>query len=125
MVTIFHEINPLPEFDKDQKKLSKKFGTLPNDLEIFIQTQLNLYHKLKTDNGGIFRIPGLAFSTPPIFKAKKIACRALRGRGNKSGIRVIYAYHEKADRIDLIEIYFKGDKENEDRARINARYKQK
>lgn len=64
------------------------------------------------DNGGIFRISGLSFSTPPIFKAKKFACRALRGRGSKSGIRVIYAYNEKEDRIDLIEIYFKGDKEN-------------
>lgn len=77
------------------------------------------------DNGGIFRIPGLSFSTPRIFKVKKFACRSLRGRGSKSGIRVIYAYDEKEDRIDLIEIYFKGDKENEDRDRINAAYKQK
>jgi mRNA-degrading endonuclease RelE of RelBE toxin-antitoxin system len=122
-VTIFREINYLPQFEKDLKKLSKKFGSLPNDLEIFIQTQLNLYHKLQTDNGGIFRIPGLPFSTPPIFKAKKFACRALKGRGSKSGIRVVYAFHEKEDRIDLIEIYFKDDKENEDRARVNALYK--
>lgn len=119
---IFHEIHQLAEFEKDLKKLSKKFGSLPGDLENFIQTQLNLYHKLKTDNGGVFRIPGLSFSTPPIFKAKKFACRTLKGRGSKSGIRVIYAYHEQADRIEFIEIYFKGDKENEDRARINARY---
>jgi len=123
MVMIFHEINRLPEFDKDLKKLSKKFGSLPDDLEIFIQTQLNLYHKLQIDNGGIFRIPGLSFSTPPVFKAKKFACRALKGRGSKSGVRIIYAYHEKEDRIDLIEIYFKGDKEIEDRARINIIYK--
>lgn len=122
-MTLFHEINHLPEFEKDLKKLSKKFSSLPDDLEIFIQTQLNLYHKLKTDNGGIFRIPGLSFSTPTVFKAKKFACRALKGRGSKSGIRVIYAYHEQSDRIDLIEIYFKGDKENEDRARLKALYK--
>jgi hypothetical protein len=39
----------------------------------------------------------------------------------QSGIRVIYGYFEKEDRIELIEIYFKGDKENEDEGRI-ARY---
>lgn len=122
-MTIFREINRLPEFEKDLKKLSKKFGTLPDDLEVFIQTQLNLHHKLHTDNGGVFRIPGLSFLTPPILKAKKFSCRALKGKGGRSGIRVIYAYHKNEDRIDLIEIYSKNDKENEDRERINAFYK--
>jgi len=57
-----------------------------------------------------------------IFKAKKIACRSLKGKGVKSGIRVIYAYFESDDRIELIEIYYKGDKENEDRERIIRNY---
>jgi len=35
-----------------------------------------------------------------------------------SGIRIIYAYFEKEDAIEFIEIYFKGDKENEDKKRI-------
>lgn len=35
-----------------------------------------------------------------------------------SGIRVIYAYHIAASKVDFIEIYFKGEKENEDRERI-------
>jgi len=39
-----------------------------------------------------------------------------------SGIRVIYAYFEDDDRIELVEIYFKGDKENEDRKRILKYY---
>ena len=41
--------------------------------------------------------------------------------GVYSGIRVIYSYAEKPDDKDeivLIEIYYKGDKENEDRDRI-------
>ena len=33
----------------------------------------------------------------------------------QSGIRVIYAYHEEEDRIEFIEIYYKGDKASEDR----------
>ena len=53
-----------------------------------------------------------------IYKAKKFACRSLKGKGVQSGIRVIYAYFEKEDKIELIEIYYKGDKENEDRERI-------
>jgi hypothetical protein len=35
---------------------------------------------------------------------------------------VIYAYFEEKDRIELVEIYYKGDKENEDRERIIRRY---
>jgi len=117
-VKIFHEIVQLPDFERDLKKLSKRFRTLPDDLQNFIQTELNLYHKLKIDNGGIFQIPGLSLSHPKIYKAKKFACRSLKGRGAKSGIRLIYDYFEEADRIELVELYFKGDKENEDKARI-------
>jgi len=32
-------------------------------------------------------------------------------------------YYPGVDKIELIEIYFKGDKENEDRDRILKRYK--
>jgi hypothetical protein len=68
-------------------------------------------------------ISGLGIHGPRIFKARKFACRALRGKGAQSGIRVIYAHFEESDRIELIEIYYKGDKENEDRQRILERYK--
>jgi len=40
-----------------------------------------------------------------------------------SGIRVIYAYWEDKDRIEFVEIYFKGDKKNEDRDRLLRNYK--
>lgn len=115
---IFSKISRLPEFDKDIKKLLKKFKTLENDLEIFIKNELNLYHKLKIDNKEVFYIPGLQIEFPKIYKARKFACRSLKGKGVQSGIRVIYAYFEEEDRIELIEIYYKGDKENEGRRRI-------
>jgi mRNA-degrading endonuclease RelE of RelBE toxin-antitoxin system len=108
----------LPEFEKDLKALLKRFRSLESDLDIFIQYQLTIYHLLGIDNGGIERIPGLGISHPGIYKARKFACRALKGRGANSGIRVIYAYDESAKAICLIEIYFKGDQENEDKARI-------
>lgn len=115
---IFSQTSRLPGFDRDIKKLLKKFKTLEDDLEIFIKNELNLFHKLKIDNKGVFQITGLQIQNPKIYKAKKFACRSLKGKGVHSGIRVIYAYFEEEDRIELIEIYYKGDKENEDRQRI-------
>ena len=119
---IFHEVSRLPEFEKDIKKLLKRFKTLEDDLEIFIKNELNLYHKLKIDNKGVFQVPALKIEIPKIYKAKKFACRSLKGKGVQSGIRVIYAHSEKKDKIELIEIYYKGDKENEDRERILEYY---
>ncbi|MBL7130894.1 MAG: hypothetical protein ISS45_05795 [Candidatus Omnitrophica bacterium] len=117
----FHEVKTLAEFDKDLKKL-KRFRTLPDDLDVFIKTQLDLFHKQKIDNQGTVRIADLGIEYPLIFKARKFACRALKGKGVNSGIRVIYAYYEDKDTIELIEVYYKGDKENEDRDRIKAYY---
>lgn len=104
------------------KRLCKKFRTLEEDLDTFVNVQLVLYHKRRIDNGGVFRIPGLRVEEPKIYKAKKFACRALKGKGSRSGIRVIYAYFKEEDRIELVEIYYKGDKENEDRERIMRCY---
>ena len=118
----FREISRLPEFEKDLRRLLKRFKTLEDDLSVFIQTELALYHKLKKDTKGIFQITDLGIKNPKIFKAKKFACRSLKGKGVHSGIRVIYGYHEEEDRIELIEIYYKGDKDNEDRGRILRHY---
>lgn len=99
-------------------------------MENFVNTGLMAYHKLKIDYEGIVRISGLAIESPQIYKARKFACRSLKGKGVHSGIRVIYAYFEEEDKparhlcggIELIEIYYKGDKENEDRERIIKHY---
>jgi len=117
-VGTFKEISPLPEFERDIKRLLKRLKTIEDDLEIFIGKQLFLYHKLKVDNRGIFQIAGLPVENPKVYKAKKFACKSLKGKGVQSGIRVIYAYQEEKDKIVLIEIYFKGDKSNEDKKRI-------
>ena len=115
---IFSKISRLPEFEKDFKKLLKRFKTLKEDLKVFVEKQLNLYHKLNKDNKGIFPMTGLSIENPGIYKAKKFACRSLKGKGVHSGIRVIYSYFQDEDRIEMIEIYYKGDKKVEDRNRI-------
>jgi len=120
---MFNEVGRLPEFEKDLKKLAKRYRTLEEDLTTFVKTQLNLYHHQSVDNGGVFEIPDLKVTSTRIYKAKKFACRSLKGKGVRSGIRVIYAYFEERDRIELVEIYYKGDQENEDRVRIGKHYK--
>ena len=118
----FSRVSRLPEFDKDLKKLLKRFKTVEEDLLIFIDNELFLYHKLCIDNKGVFPIPGLPVKNIKVYKAKKFACRSLKGKGVQSGIRVIYTYFEDTDAVELIEIYYKGDKENEDRERISRHY---
>jgi len=119
-VKIFNTISRLPEFKKDLKRLVKRYKTLEDDLKIFIEKQTNLYHKLGVDNKGIFQITGTEIDNPKIFKATKFACRSLKGKGVRSGIRVIYSYDIDEDAIELIEIYHKNDKVNEDMERIKS-----
>jgi len=123
-MTPFKEIVRLPEFERDMKRLMKRFRSLEEDLDTFIKTELRLFHKLGIDNKGVVQIAGLGIGIqgPRIYKARKFACRSLKGKGAQTGIRVIYAYFEENDRIELIEIYYKGDRENEDRERIMERY---
>jgi len=117
---IFVDIKRQPEFKRDAKRLCKKFRSY---LDTFIERQLKLYHKLGIDNMGVVPMPNLGISYPAIYKAKKFACKALKGKGSASGIRAVYAYFKEEDRIEFIEVYYKGEKENEDRARILKYYK--
>ena len=123
MPRIFNEIIYLPEFEKDKKKLLKRFRTLDDDLNTFIEVQLKLLHKLGIDNNSCELIENLGITSPKLYKVKKFACRALKGKGVQSGIRIIYAYFENDNRIEFVEMYYKGDKENEERERIFKKYR--
>ena len=122
MKKIFNEVRELREFEKDLKKLIKRFRTLKDDLDKFTEKQLRLFHKLGIDNKGIVQISNFGIEYPKVYKARKFACRSLKGRGSASGIRVIYAYFEDEDCVEFIEIYYKGDKKNEDSERILRYY---
>lgn len=119
----FRQVHRHPEFIKDLKQLTKRFRTLEEDLEALINTQLFLLHKQGIDNKGTFRIPGLGFESPPVFKVKKFACKSLKGKGAQSGLRLIYAYFKDDDRVELIEIYFKEKQYTDcDKERIKRFY---
>lgn len=123
METIFKELFQHPEFERDLRQLTKKFRSLPKDLETLISIAMKVYHKDNIKLDGIELISGLGIEYPQIFKVTKFACHALKTRGAKSGIRVIYAYFPGLDKVEFVEMYFKADQENEDRARILRLYK--
>lgn len=122
MTKTFAKISRRSEFDRDLKQLLKRYRTLEEDLNVFVSTQLDLYHKQKIDNRGIAHINNLGIEESKIFKAVKFACKSIHGRGAASGIRLTYAYFEEADHIEFIQIYFKADDEKEDRERIKSIY---
>lgn len=98
----------LPEFEKELKRLSKKYPSIESDI-LDIKAVLLEYPTGVGKNFAIIKVEaGIT-----IVKAK-IHCESLRSRA----IRLIYTYHK--DRIEFIylEVYFKGDKENEDGERI-------
>jgi len=112
----FEEID---EFEKDLKRLLKKYRTLSEDLEI---VRLDLTDEPGEHPPFSYRIEGLGITTCMI-KVKKIACKAMKGKGINSGLRLIYAWFEEESRIVFVELYYKGDKDIEDRDRIKKHYK--
>ena len=109
-----------PQFVRDFKKLLKKFISLEDDLKIAKQYRIELFHIDNIDSKSIFKIEGVSNNKKiQFFKIKKFQCKSLKGRGAKSGIRVIYAFLPREEKIFFLEIYFKGQKENEDRTRID------
>jgi len=107
----------IPEFDKDFKKLFKKFDSLDSDLE-GLKKYLKMFHANNLRAHDPVKIPTACGETYISYKVRKIACKSLKGRGNQSGLRVIYVYEPEKNKITLIEIYFKSNNENEDKARL-------
>src|SRR5688572_1411567 len=104
----------LPEFEKDMKALLKRYRTLVEDLEVVKKVLAVLPEERPPFS---FQIEGLGISTC-VIKVKKIACRALKGRGVNSGLRLVYALFKSEGKIVFIELYHKVDKPIEDKDRI-------
>jgi mRNA-degrading endonuclease RelE of RelBE toxin-antitoxin system len=109
----------LTEFKKDLKNLLKKYRTINDDLDV-LKRVLEVTPDERPPFS--FRIDNLDLETC-IIKVKKIACKALKGKGVNSGLRLIYAYFPDEQKITFIELYHKNDKDNEDRKRITGNFK--
>lgn len=103
------------DFKKDLKKLVKKYQTLPKDFnelkEIYLTNlpqgngikHWNLLHK--SESFEIYKM--------------RMQCDSTKGKS----FRIIYTYNFKNKQIEFIEfieIYFKGNKESEDKNRIKV-----
>jgi len=100
--------NEIPEFQKEFKRLAKKYKSLTDDLQEFC----NVVSVVPLGNSKHFNVitqTDLSY----VIKAR-LFCRFLKG----TSLRIVYCYFKEEQRIDFIELYFKGDKENEDRGRI-------
>jgi hypothetical protein len=113
---IFYE---LTEFKKDLKNLLKKYRTLNDDLEV-VKRVLAVTPDERPPFS--FRMDNLGLEAC-IITVKKIACKALKGRGVNSGLRLIYAHFPDEQKITFIELYHKNEKENEDKTRILDNFK--
>jgi len=113
------------EFKKEFKKLSKKYLSLKNDLDIFCETlefdpcwkDMLVNHVKKIS--WLWRNVGWDF-----YKVKKFVCRSISWNSSNSWIRIIYKYIAEKGSIELyeiefIEIYHKNSKTNHDVERIN------
>ncbi len=98
----------LPEFKRELKILLKKYKSLNEDLKSFEKVVFTM----PTGFGKNFTIIH-SNENIKIVKAR-LMCKSLRNRD----IRVIYAYHNEMFEFIYIEIYFKGDKDNEDKNRV-------
>ena len=113
------DFETLPEYDKDLKKLLKKYRTLTSDIE---DVKKVLGVRPDAQPPFSFRIDGLGIESC-VIKVKKMASDSFKGRGINSGFRLIYAHFQEAAKIVLVELYHKNDKENEDRKRILSNFK--
>jgi|SRR3989339_365568 len=122
------EFSYLDEFNKEFKQLLKKYRTLQEDFDLFKERVLT-YRENGTGKflfwrpPGIVRISNLGIETE-VYKVKHFSCRALKGRGSRSGIRIIYAYFPDNTKVEFVQIYFKERDDTDcDKERIRRYYK--
>ena len=98
----------VPEFQKELKRLAKKYKSLHDDLQEF----RNVVSAVPLGNSKHFNVITKT-EVLHIVKAR-LFCKYLKG----ASLRIIYAYFEQTLHIEFIELYYKGDKESEDNSRI-------
>ena len=103
----------IPDFQKELKQLGKKYKSLPEDLQEFCKVvsteplgNSKHFHTLRNVD---------AQTESPLIVKARLFCKYLKG----SSLRIVYCYFKRERRIEFIELYYKGDKESEDKGRID------
>ncbi|PIU43649.1 MAG: hypothetical protein COS96_03190 [Candidatus Nealsonbacteria bacterium CG07_land_8_20_14_0_80_39_13] len=98
----------LPEFSKEFKRFSRKYKSLSGDLEEFKR----VIDVAPLGNSKHFNV--ITRNEQCAVVKARLFCRYLKG----SSLRIVYAFYCQVLKVEFIELYFKGEKENEDRERI-------
>jgi hypothetical protein len=114
----------LPEFNREVKKLSRKWRSIPDDLEL-VKRVIPLFYPLG-DERDASRFRDAYFATRKATALKqgemyevvkmRLDCKS-PGAGNK--LRLVFTYVYVQDTVTFIELYAKNDKSREDKSRIN------
>jgi len=97
-----------PDFSKAFARLAKKYRSLPDDIAEFKRV-------LEVRPLGAGKHFNVITKTEDITVIKaRLFCKYLKG----ASLQIVYAYHANSSRLVFLEIYFKGDKENENRELI-------
>lgn len=104
-------------FEKDLKKLKKRFNSLPADIKVFCKFSLPQFIANHSTTG-YFRVADTDIVNPKFYICKKIASKSLAGKGVNSGLRLTFSFDEEYKEIYFLELFYKGDKELEDFSRF-------
>ncbi len=115
------------EFEKEFKKLSRKYPSLKDDLDTFLLTlELDpIWESILSNH--IVKISWLWEDIKwDFYKVRKFVCKSIAWNSSNSWIRIIYKYSNENSielfDIEFIEIYHKNQKSNHDIERIKKKY---
>ena len=110
----------LPEFQKDFKSLQKRYRSMDSDFETFKKYSIEVFYEQKVPVNSFVKVEGFCNEKCISYKVRKFACKSLPGKGSNSGIRIIFIWQniDGINTITFVEMYFKGDKAEEDRNRL-------
>lgn len=100
-----------PTFDRDIEKLLKKYPHLGDDMDTFIRYSLEQFLD-GTSSSGIFQMSNTKTICPHYYIVKKFTSQDFPGKGKRSGFRIIFALHERNEKITFIEIFHKKNQSN-------------
>ena len=116
----FFDESTVTEFGKELKKFCKKYRHLREDLE---RAKKVLSYDPENPNL-VQRISSLGKDIQMhIYKLRKFRSTDFKGKGSRSGFRIVYAYERKENKIIFVEIYHKSRKGKEDRSRISKYFR--
>ena len=100
------EYRETSDFQRDFKHLKKRFRTLDEDFAVMKKAAIELLHVRKIDNGACIEIEGFSSNPRLSYKVVKFACKSLKNKGVRSGLRAIYVFDKTAGTVYFVEIYY-------------------